>query len=80
VNFEVGDLARLKISKAAEGHYYKNGDIVRILQVWEETSGSTYRVDILGSNRVLHWLPKDNDLEEVHPLEQLADVAEDEDE
>ena len=78
MRFRIGDIARLTITKAAEGHYYKSGDVVRILTVWEDRSPAYYRVKVIKATRVLHWLPTDSDLRSVHPLEQLADVMREE--
>lgn len=78
MTYRVGDLARLRLSAVAEGHYYEDGDIVRVIEVWENED--IYRVRILRTDRILHWLPKEADLIDAHPLEQLADVMKEEEE
>lgn len=74
--FRVDDLAQLVISEALECHYYRNNDIVRIVNIYYSDKGKqeAYEVFVLRSNRMLHWLPIPSQLRPAPPLVQLADA------
>jgi hypothetical protein len=68
----VGWLAKLKLSEVAEGHYYRNGDLIQIRQSAGDGSGSVYSAYVLRTKRLLHFLLRDKDVTKLQPLEQLA--------
>ena len=66
-----GDLAEIRlIPETWAGHYYKNGDIVRVGRYEEETG--YYKVYVLRAQRGLHFLLRRDNLRQLSPLQALA--------
>jgi len=72
-----GWLAKLMLNEVEEGHYYKDGDLVQIrASIDSDENGHVYSAYVLRTQRVIHFLLRESQVQRLQPLEQLALVPE----
>ena len=68
-----GEYYTLKITPAQEGHYYANGDVVKVIGRYSSFGG--WMVQTIPDGRVLHFALDAYNLSKANPLRVLATCA-----